>query len=382
MPDRVRVTSLDGLRGLAAAVVVIHHAFLVSPVLGAEHSSPAPWSDGSRWTWWAQSTPLHLVWNGGAAVLVFFVLSGFVLTLPFTGSERRTTWREYFPRRLIRLYVPVWGALAFAVLMILLVPRDGQAAYSWWVNRHDVTLAAKPLAANMILIRGTGWYNSPLWSLQYEVLFSLILPLAIWLVVLLRRLWLPVILLSLATVHLGASHGVDTAKYLPIFVIGVVFAVRRDLLDRVALRTPSVLWIVILCGSGLLLSGTYLPVAPATSFTMTVAGGSLMVLMFYAWPVAQRFGDRGFAQWLGRRSFSLYLTHEPVIVSIAFVTGWTDPLSVIAVSLPLAILVSAVFYRLVESPSHRWARAVGRFFAPRRKRTPHRPGEDHTARRT
>lgn len=49
------------------------------------------------------------------AVLIFFVLSGFVLALPATLKAVR--WRVYYVKRLVRLYVPVWGSLVVAVVL-------------------------------------------------------------------------------------------------------------------------------------------------------------------------------------------------------------------------------------------------------------------------
>ncbi len=79
-----RYRSLDGLRGVAALVVVVHHCLLTSIVLAATYR-------GGTTSGWGLSelltrTPLHLLWDGTGMVLVFFVLSGFVLTLAFTEA--------------------------------------------------------------------------------------------------------------------------------------------------------------------------------------------------------------------------------------------------------------------------------------------------------
>jgi len=74
-----RYTSLDGLRGLASLVVLVHHCFLISPQLAAavDSNGTGPFES---WVWWVTFTPVHLLWAGQEAVIVFFILSGFVLT--------------------------------------------------------------------------------------------------------------------------------------------------------------------------------------------------------------------------------------------------------------------------------------------------------------
>lgn len=352
-----RITQLDGLRGLAALMVVIFHSLLVVPVYGERVRVGLSPSDG--WTWWTRDTPLGALWNGGVAVLVFFVLSGFVLAVPFINASRDASWLEYYPRRLVRLYLPVWGAAVFALSMFVLFPRRDDPAQSWWVNRHDVPLALKPLLADVVLVRGTSWYNSPLWSLQYEVYFSLLLPIVLFVVTRLQRGWVLLVVVLTLTVHVGASLGNGFLKYMPIFALGVVLAVKRDSLHRAAERAASRHWIVLLILSIVLMNPRLLPFA-SSNLPLEALGATLLVIIFYGWGSARRLGNAGVVQWLGTRSFSLYLTHEPVIVSIAVATGWTNPIAVMAAALPLSLLVCAAFYRLVEAPSHRASRVAGR----------------------
>lgn len=225
-----RISQLDGLRGLAAMMVVLLHALLVVPALGGGDQGGASQADG--WTWWLTKTPLAALWNGGAAVLVFFVLSGFVLAIPFTHVERVPSWLGYNPRRLVRLYLPVWGAVMLAVLLYVLFPRNSDPAQSWWVNRHDVPFALKPILADGLLVRGTSWFNSPLWSLQYEVIFSLLLPVVLFFVIRLARLWSLLLVGLLAAVHVGDVLDNGYLKYLPVFVIGVVLAQKRQAMSE------------------------------------------------------------------------------------------------------------------------------------------------------
>ncbi|MGH7001396.1 MAG: acyltransferase family protein, partial [Stellaceae bacterium] len=79
MNERERLPSLDSLRGIAALTVVIHHTLTTLPAFWAVYTG-AP---ASRLARIMAFSPLHLLWDGHQAVLVFFVLSGFVLSLPY-----------------------------------------------------------------------------------------------------------------------------------------------------------------------------------------------------------------------------------------------------------------------------------------------------------
>lgn len=119
----VRVRSLDGLRGLAAITVVASHALMVVPAMALTIRTPP--SDVASVQWWLYHTPLNLLWAGQQAVLVFFVLSGFVLAELVSRSSTRNGWmRGFYAQRFVRLYLPVWGAVGLAALLAVAVPRE------------------------------------------------------------------------------------------------------------------------------------------------------------------------------------------------------------------------------------------------------------------
>lgn len=77
-------------------------------------------------------------------------------------------------------------------------------------------------------------------------------------------------------------------------------------------------------------------------------------------PVAKRALERRLTQWLGLISFSLYLTHEPIVIALAFLFGSGGSWLVALTAVPVALVVGWMFYRLIESPSHRLSQRVGR----------------------
>ena len=119
-PGRFR--SLDGLRGVAALAVVFHHLVLMTPGIP---NGLWPQRDSATISvlWRGVTFPLHLALSAGLeAVFVFFVLSGFVLTLPALRAGA-FSWPQYYVRRVLRLGLPVLGSIALAVVLLLLVPR-------------------------------------------------------------------------------------------------------------------------------------------------------------------------------------------------------------------------------------------------------------------
>lgn len=357
-----RITALDGLRGWAALLVVVHHCLMVLPELAQPYFEDRPPQPG--WADVLVYSPLHSLWDGPAAVLVFFVLSGFVLTLPFLRPAEPGRWTAYYPARIVRLYLPVFFAVVLAVALALLVPRETSSSASDWLNVHDLPLTAEVIGRDVTLVFGTTWLNSPLWSLRWEVLFSLALPLYLLLATRWRRfMWLKVAALFATIV---AAQALDSPAlvtpaltYLPVFGLGVLMAVHhragRQQPEPHRLPRPA-----ICLASLLFLSADWWLPADVVAVPLKVAAAAALVWLFIDWPAARKAGDGRWAQYLGTRSFSLYLTHEPIVVSVALLLGGLgDSLLVLAIALPVSLLVGELFFRYIERPSHRAARHVG-----------------------
>lgn len=375
-----RLASLDGLRGIAAMVVVVHHALLTWPVLYAQYAAP---NRGSA-TWWLTFTPLHITWAGREAVTVFFILSGIVLVLPYLGPKKVGTWPGYLVRRVMRLYPPVAAALVLSVALVAAFPRDPVAGATSWYARHDIDLTWSGFFSDLVLINGTGMTNSVLWSLRYEVAFSLLLPIVILAVRRLpRRLWLT-FPASMGLVVLAQYSGNHWAAWLSIFGVGVAMAMGLDDLRRLAAwieRSPfsGVVWAVLTTSSVALLlaewvfRGLHVPTATWVVNTppMVALGGALACFIVLGWPAADRLFSGRFLQWAGRISFSLYLVHEPVAVSIASLVtpGTVGALVTLVLTCVISVALAVLLHRYVEAPCQRWSRDLGkgvdRFLGPR-----------------
>lgn len=359
-----RLPALDGLRGVAALVVLVFHVLLLSPVF----ADPAPGVRPEEPSWWLTHTPLYLFWAGPQAVFLFFVLSGFVLALPATVAQVR--WRSYYPQRLVRLYLPVWASLLFAAALAAAVPRPDHAQLSEWYESHVPVVGPGEAVRDGLLVVGAGWLNSPLWSLQWEVLFSLLLPLYLLLARSFRRLWALKLLGLLLVVAAAQYLWRPEVLYLSMFGFGVLMAFERDRLAAAARSIAGARTGPLLAGACVLLLTVEVALlvagvdgGTAAAVPLQMLGACLAVALALHWEPARRRLSSPWAQWVGVRSFSLYLVHEPLAVTSGALWPGLPVLVHLAIVLPVSLLVAHAFHRIVESPAHRLSRAAARRFA-------------------
>jgi peptidoglycan/LPS O-acetylase OafA/YrhL len=359
-----RITSLDGVRGLAALAVVIDHCMIANQNISQYTEIPTVPSHHST-AWWIVDSPLHIFWPGTEAVYLFFVLSGLVLSLPWLGA-RRPSWLGYYPSRLVRLYIPVAAAVALAVANFNLVRRHFVPGGSLWLSSNALHLTWSKVLHDAYLLHGTDNLNGPLWSLEWEVVFSLCLPLFIVGGMFGRRLWPLKFLALLVAMVLGFRYNNPSLGYMPIFGIGVLMAFHWNQLNalagRLTRKSERPLGVLAAVGALLILASALLDsigpmkglslLDPDSSKMLSVLGGATMIFLAVHWSTARRFCDRPAVQWVGKRSFSLYLVHAPIVVSLAFLLGGKPNTAVLlAVALPASLLVADVFHRLVERPA-------------------------------
>lgn len=322
---------LDGLRGLAALYVMLGHA---------------------RWLLWegystgyAQHPGLYsrlgkalvyfstLFVGGHQAVLLFFVLSGFVIHLKYAkrlssvGNEAQFDGRRYFWRRARRLYPPMLFAMLITLLLDQLGSRLGYAIYSQQtqyqlinqnvVPHHDWLTGLGNVAFLMNTYVPVWGTNGPLWSLKFEWWFYTIYPL-FW--------WLGKTSIALATGIMAALFGLSfypslwgIALFRDVFsmmlawwygvLLADVYAGRIRLaywkLAPLAALVPVLLIVHLNDVFEDILWGAAFTGLIAACFALQQGGRRLLVL--------EKF------KWLGDMSYTLYVIHFPLMV---FMSGW------------------------------------------------------------
>lgn len=371
-----RLASLDGLRGAAALIVVLHHAMYTNPDFpGTPGGGTAP--SGSP-MWWISYTPLKLFTAGWESVIVFFVLSGLVVTLPVV-RKRGFDWIAYFPRRAVRLMVPVIASVLLAAGFVAAIPQvSTQPSGSWLSHSSTPAFSWEYIVKAWDLLGGDGQINNPLWSLRWELIFSLALPVFAIAAIAVRRWWVAGLAAAVLLTWLGVRTDAGALSYLPAFFVGAVLAVRLDSVrifaERLnARRIRHLVWAAMTLGSGALMIAPWLfgpgvadlpELVAVLKGLMPLAAAGLVVAAIGWKPLHALFESRPL-QYAGTISFSLYLVHVPILIFSTYLfagQAWYVPL---LFGIPLAVLVAIGFTWLIEQRSHGWSRAVGAWASER-----------------
>ena len=352
-PASSRVIALDGLRGVAAAIVVFSHCMCVMQRTAG--AFPIVFR-----------TPLALFLSGPGAVQVFFVLSGFVLTRSLSRTSGRYVNLRFLVRRTFRIYPPYWFAVMFSWLAsffyVLPPPRGGFTPWiAFFAGIHP------PLSSLLWFLpwpSGAGDLLPVGWTLSVETLFSLIFPLLV--IIAVRTHWLLLIAASGTVLLTNVTRPVGIINSLA-FSIGIALYYEQDVLRGFFTRGSAARLAVWLAISLLLLltPPLFFPLIPMlgvlffdwprwTLLTLELGAGGIVAATVGSRAVAQILATRPIA-FLGRISYSLYLLHFMVLILATRLLSRPPtaldvallPIGVFAVTLPLATLA----HRLVEMPA-------------------------------
>lgn len=353
-----RVLSLDGLRGLGALLVFLYHI----------DAMVHPFGDGG-----GQS-----LFPGGASVMVFFILSGIVLSLvPFKRlGDGGYDWLGYYPRRVVRLCAPLFTAILLAVPAGYVAWRIGSSAQSATVVAYDGGLAQivhDLLMQFDVLFNVSDGVNnlfgaplarldSPVWSMSWELWFSLTLPLAVWCISRIRRTGLEIGAMF-ALILVSHWTGYFPLRLCLMFWLGVTIAKNFDRIKTV--RIPALLELAVLLASvfAIELQLAWQPSGIAQVVLMTARDVALLSIVLIS--IVDGFTRRVLSTrpmcFLGKISYSLYLTHAVLIGGlVAFLPklGLESPLTIASVSIVICTAFAIAFWRIVEVPSMKLSRSL------------------------
>ncbi len=384
-----KLVPLEGLRGIAAVVVVLYHLDLGFTARGV---GKVPHGHGA----WDTVIQFGLgMLNGGAAVAVFFVLSGFILSLPFAKDRRLSRVLVACLKRWPRLAALTTIACLFAWGMIVL-SRDaylnaaGVIGTGWMASHGNAPLAASHLTWWGVLRDGlftafaTGQVNvdSPLWTMRVELFGSFAVFLTAPLLFALRGWrWR----LALIGGAMAAVGGIYPWTYFSDFLFGVLLALlyAENRLPVLGNWQAAVLGVMALYlfsftyDQKLLIHAPIKAVLPAGDVSHYVwdAGAVLAIITLLGNPALRQAFSKPWAVWLGLLSFPIYLVHGPIILSAGAMSflKTLDQLGV-AGSAVLAAAVSVALTLLCAAPlvwvDKAWTGVLTRAAKPLLRRPP------------
>jgi peptidoglycan/LPS O-acetylase OafA/YrhL len=322
-----RIYSLDSLRGIAAMIVVIHHFLLVFyPALFTTQNIHSH-TNGNAESVWAYAW-CSFIWNGNFAVCLFFVLSGYALSLGFFADKNKRSPAEGFLKRYPRLVIPVTASVLLSWLMLSLNAYQnisvGQAYTNnvfWFANlwniSPDILSALHEGFLQSVFYGGTLEYNPVLWTINLEFFGSLLVFACLSIVGSIRNRVVIYVLLSVLlykSYFLAFILGMVICDYrysvyyrrMPAIVITGTFAA--------ALYAGGFHWLRFLPAGEW---GVFEYVAQTSTQIVYIIASAVILITIISTkrvlaPVLHRTGN-----WLGRISFSVYLLHLLVIGSFS-----------------------------------------------------------------
>lgn len=377
-PGNPRFPLVDGLRAIAALAVVVFH-------VGAA-------------TFFTLSHPLGgYVARLNVGVTLFFVISGFLLYRPFlaarfgavadTPAPAAPRLRDYARRRVLRIFPAYWVAL-----FVLGAAANLRGVFSgdWWV--YAFLLQGYRLDW---VLGGIG----PAWSLSIEVAFYAALPLWVLLMARLERgrsraAMVRIEIAGLAVIYLGSlavrmlafhAAGHQTSVHTTLlanadwFAGGMALALASVVVQgrerswrpaRLVIERPWLPWAIagvlfFVVATRLGIENGFIPVYTGWQWlAQQVLFGLIAVLLVApavftgeARGAVRRLLGHRVVAWLGLVSYGIFLWHDPVLVEgiKPHTIARSHPFwATLAITVPVAIVLGALSYYVVERPALRF----------------------------
>ncbi|EMI9086488.1 acyltransferase [Bacillus cereus group sp. RP37] len=356
-----RIKELDSIRGLAALTVVFGHFCLMLPSLPNS----------------IKFSPLRILWAGGEAVIVFYVLSGFVLSMALYHSK--TNYWGYLIKRFVRIYIPYyfWIIITFA-LFILFSPYEVVGLRDWFYDRWQGSITKLDIINHFVLLNNffTENYNPVIWSLAQEMRISIVFPFLFLLFY--KQSWKKTILFALSfsfisvflnMLHIGKAEGfyngyADTLHFTSMFMVGMLLFKHQEKLIYsyrnmkkinkgflIALGVILYLYSILIYGIS----------RNDTTFLLkdwgVVMGVSIFIIMAMSNLKVKAFLNKSVFVYLGEISYSIYLCHFPIMM-VLFKLLYTkiSILFLLTLCITMTLLFSIVSYHLIEKKCINWAK--------------------------
>ena len=337
------VPILDGIRGLAVALVMVHHFF--------SDSLPARTE--------LDRTVFSIAHTGWCGVDLFFVLSGYLITgILYDTKGGRSYFKNFYARRTVRIF-PLYYATLF--VFFALFPLSSHPDVLDYVkdSRPDQLWFWAYLTNIRIAMRGDFYAElipNLTWSLAIEEQFYLVWPMVVLLCSrrVLMRICVALIVGALALRTAFALNGtawvvsyVLTPARLDCLAVGALLSLtfRGDYRPEIVTWARRVLLVTFVFVTALGIREGALQQRESVTYSVGFTGialfyGSLLVLAVTTprGSVLSRALDNGFLRMLGKYSYALYLCHGPAATAVRLLYHPRDQPLYFGSSLPRTLI--------------------------------------------
>lgn len=317
----------DFLRGLAAITVFMSHSLGVYDI---------------------KQFPLTLFSDGHAAVILFFVLSGFVLMY----QSLNTQYNSY--AFLIRRFFRIYPAFIISILLAYFLKEviyDNYRVYIFpeiWLNEFSLDLLFKTL-----LLIGPSFdskvINSVIWSLIVEMRVSIIFPIFILLFKKVDDFKILLAILILIILIPLFIQNISLFQYIPIFYLGALYAKYFHQINRFIANFKVIYFLIILYFFGNY--STHFNIENKYLIDLIISIGSLFIMVaFTSFVLTQKISKFNFSTLIGKTSYSFYLLHQPILLTLVSVFYFTNSFLMILSSFFITIIISYIILKVIELP--------------------------------
>jgi peptidoglycan/LPS O-acetylase OafA/YrhL len=323
--SRSRLLDIDALRAIAALSVLYFHA---TNTVATYPSNTAIRTSGKY---------------GFTGVDIFFVISGFILpyVMFLSGFKLSIHWKTFLFKRIMRIEPAYIASILVTVGLGLIV--------NWMYHKTVYSYSLPQLLSHLLYLNsfmGFEWVNPVYWSLAIEFQFYLVLMLIY--PALMSKYGRFALLIPLSLLSMNFSNSATILHFFPLFLIGISTFLYFT-------ESITLAWYF-----------GFLALAAVTGMQtlgrIDVIAGLVTGISILAFRHIQ-INWRKQLLFCGSISYSIYLIHYPVVektirIGQHFGQSLIIQLSVLVCSLSIALLLSYLFFLLVEKPSQELASSV------------------------
>ena len=359
--QRQHISALDSLRGYASLTVVLHHYSAVFPATIEKHKILGLY---------------NYVTTGKQAVILFFILSGYVLSL---SMKNKINYFQFVVRRVFRIY-PLYFVVVLVLLLLFHISSYGVLLRYMGADSFSITIDSKFIINTLSLITSVIYpysnsngvenkvafpFDIVTWSLTYEILVSLFFPFMYYLYLKCRIIQSALLLaIHLISAYLLLVFTQNLLAYIyfysAFFALGIFIYKNHYFFSKLKL---SNIWIffgfILFAGdANNIILPAMLKMNLLNSDFLTAIGSSILIVLCTNNLSFKKFISLFSHFNIGKVSYSIYLLHLPINWLLFYifmdllnlkVYGFTA-FVVKFLAIILLIILSNITYKYIEKP--------------------------------